>query len=1038
MENLHSKNQHQHNKEALPEKPEPQIISNSPLTSEDSSLHTPNLNIIDLLVSEIEISHYELKDILDIPKLQSLMENFTHLTGMVTALLDAKGNVLISTGWQDICTCYHRIHPQSAQYCTESDLFLTKNIKPGEFVAYKCKNHLWDVVTPLYIGGKHLGNIYTGQFFYEDEKIDESIFIHQADQYGFERKAYLEALHKVPRFSRSHITDAMNYLVNITEFISQIGLSNLKLSTALHIQAESEKRFRILFENSPISIWEEDFSQVKNHLDQLRTQDIQDIDQYLKKHPEIVHECSSMVRIIDINKACLALHSAANKKDLLDNLQRTFTHESYTSFQEELAAIWKGRTELVSEGIVKTLENQKRFVTIYWSVLPGYEKSYQRVLVSLVDVSARQEAEKLVNQQLEFLQKLIDTIPNPIFHKDVKGYYRGCNQAFEKFLGKKAKEIIGKTVFDISPKPIADTYYQKDKELFDHPGVQIYDYLFQYEDGSQRNVIFNKATYCNTDGKVEGLIGVIVDITELKKFQEALQKSEEQFRTIIEQSPLSMQVLTPDGWTVMINHSFEKLWGLTLNDLKDYNILEDKQLSSLGIFNLIKEGFAGTTSVIPPILYDTNQSLGKGNKKWVQGRIYAIKDENEIIKKVILVHEDINDKILVEEERNKLQAQLLQSQKLEAIGLLAGGIAHDFNNMLTVILGYGNIIDSEIEPDSPIKPHIEEILISAEISANLTRQLLAFSRKQILSPQLTDLNNLIKGIENLIKRFIGEDINFETNLYMNPLPVMVDPGQIEQVLLNLCTNARDAMPKGGNLLIQTDLVELDEPYIQAHTMGRPGQYALMIISDTGQGMDSTTQQKIFEPFYTTKALGKGTGLGLSIVYGIIKQHDGNISVYSELGKGTSFKILLPLSSDKPKIAVPVTPVSLIENNETILLVEDNEEVRNILNKILSNAGYTVMEAVDGADAIHIYVEHKDTVDMIITDMIMPHKSGKEVWDEIKAIDPTAKILLTSGYTADLISNNEALDPEMDFITKPVTPHDLLSKVREILDRPTKS
>ncbi len=385
-------------------------------------------------------------------------------------------------------------------------------------------------------------------------------------------------------------------------------------------------------------------------------------------------------------------------------------------------------------------------------------------------------------------------------------------------------------------------------------------------------------------------------------------------------------------------------------------------------------------------------------------------------------------------ERKKLEEQLLQAQKMEAVGHLAGGIAHDFNNMLTTIIGYGSLLNTKIERHSPLKPFVDQILSSAEKSANLTRQLLAFSRKQIISPRHTDLNELIRGIEKFLRNIIGEDIEFNIALTDKELTAMVDPGQIEQVLMNLCTNARDAMPNGGLLSITTGRVTFDEHYAMTHDLKKPGKYALISVTDSGMGIDERIVQNIFEPFFTTKELGKGTGLGLSIVYGIVKQHNGHVNVYSEQGKGATFKIYLPLIESRAEKAEAEDSVPPKGGTELILVVEDNVEVKDLTKFVLEDSGYKVIEAADGEDAVQKFEENKDAVRLVLLDVIIPKKSGKEVYDEIRKMRPDVAVLFTSGYTADVIHKKGMLDTDIDFISKPVTPNELITKIREILDR----
>lgn len=384
-------------------------------------------------------------------------------------------------------------------------------------------------------------------------------------------------------------------------------------------------------------------------------------------------------------------------------------------------------------------------------------------------------------------------------------------------------------------------------------------------------------------------------------------------------------------------------------------------------------------------------------------------------------------------DRKRLEEQLLQAQKMEAVGQLAGGIAHDFNNILTAIIGYGNLIE-EGNVDPLLKSYVTHMLTSAERAANLTQSLLAFSRKQIISPRHIDINETIMGVENLLSRIIGEDIEISKNLIYEDLVVMADSSQIEQVLMNLATNARDAMPHGGTLMIKTERMELGREFITAHGYGRPGIYAVISVEDTGDGIDETTKERIFEPFFTTKEVGKSTGLGLSIVYGIIKQNNGYINVYSEPGQGTIFKIYLPLV--KSKITEKKEKVSPIiqKGTETVLVAEDDAQARELISEVLSVSGYTVIEAEDGEDAVKVFFENRDKIQLLIIDVIMPKKNGKEVYDEIRKISPEIKAIFTSGYDANVIHKKGILEEGLNFISKPISPNKLLLEVREVLDK----
>ncbi len=387
-----------------------------------------------------------------------------------------------------------------------------------------------------------------------------------------------------------------------------------------------------------------------------------------------------------------------------------------------------------------------------------------------------------------------------------------------------------------------------------------------------------------------------------------------------------------------------------------------------------------------------------------------------------------------EEEKEKLQSQLLQAQKMEAVGQLAGGIAHDFNNILTAMIGYGHMLKMKMHEDDPLRRYADHILSLSDRAANLTQSLLTFSRKQIMNPRTVDLNGIIKKVENLLARVIGEDIELRTNLVAEDVTVTADPLQMEQVFMNLATNARDAMPEGGRLEIETEIIEVEEAFVRTHGYGKTGMYALVSVSDTGTGIDERTREKIFEPFFTTKEVGKGTGLGLSMVYGIVKQHNGYINVYSEQGKGTTFKIYLPLIKAKVQQAAPELIYPLSTGTETVLLAEDEAEVRAFTKKLLEEFGYKVIEAPDGEAAVNEFKIHKDTIQLLILDVIMPRKNGKEAYEEIKQIRPDIKAIFTSGYTADFVHQKGILAEDTELILKPIAPLVLLRKIREILHR----
>jgi len=398
--------------------------------------------------------------------------------------------------------------------------------------------------------------------------------------------------------------------------------------------------------------------------------------------------------------------------------------------------------------------------------------------------------------------------------------------------------------------------------------------------------------------------------------------------------------------------------------------------------------------------------------------------------------EDITEQKKAEEEKRKLETQLNQAQKMEAIGVLAGGVAHDFNNILTAIIGNAELALMDLDKDTSLYGSIDEIRKAGHRAATLTRQLLAFSRKELIRPEVLDFNSLLMNFEKMLRRIIGEDIELVTAYAPDPWQVEADPGQMEQIIMNLAVNARDAMPKGGKLTIETANVKLDAGYFRDHGVeSKAGPYVMLEVMDTGSGMDRETQARIFEPFFTTKRLGRGTGLGLSTVYGIVKQNKGHIWVYSEEERGTIFKIYLPRADAKTEGLKKEQPsVHSLEGSETILVVEDDEMLRKMAERMLEGSGYRVLTARDGKEALEILGSHGGPIHLMLTDVVMPGMSGRDLSEQLKSTVPEIKVLYMSGYTNDTIADHGILEKDVEFIQKPFSRKDLASKVREVLDK----
>jgi PAS domain S-box-containing protein len=509
------------------------------------------------------------------------------------------------------------------------------------------------------------------------------------------------------------------------------------------------------------------------------------------------------------------------------------------------------------------------------------------------------------------------------------------------------------------------------------------------------------------------------------KAESALRENETRLRTLLQTIPDLVWLKDANGTFLACNPMLERLLGSGEADIigkTDYDFVS-RELADFFREHDRKAMAAGKPS---------------SNEEWVtfaddghRALMETIKtpmyDAGGYVTGVLGIARDIT-------KHRQLEAQYLQAQKMESIGTLAGGIAHDFNNILSAIIGYGHVTLMKMAGDDPQRSNIEHMLEAADRATYLTKSLLLFSRKQIAVRKPMDLNEVVRKVEKFMVRVIGEDIECKTLLYDNPVPILADGNQLEQVLMNFAINARDAMPDGGSFNLKTARIELTEDFIRAHGYGTAGPYAMITVSDTGVGMDEATQKRIFEPFFTTKEVGKGTGLGLAVVYGIVKGHEGLINVYSEPGKGTTFRIYLPIIGavvkEETKAQHQEAPA---RGTETVLVAEDDDNLRKLSLTVLAEFGYTVIEAVDGEDAVKKFMENKDAIRLLLFDLIMPKMNGKEASDEIRKIKPDLKILFASGYDPDLLQQKELLEAGVNLVYKPISPMDLLRKVRSVLD-----
>lgn len=714
------------------------------------------LKLDSILDVKSELAQGELINILDLPDIQAIMDDFYSLTGAVFALLDLQGNILCANGWQDICTNFHRKHPETLKNCLESDLEGKEGLKPGDIVSYKCKNNLNDVVSPLFIADKLVGHIYTGQFLYDDQEIDVEKFRLQARRFGFDESEYLNALSLVPRFNRERVATVMSFLVKFTSLISKLGYSNLQLASSILEQKRVETSLRGTQED---------------------------------------------LRII-VEQAPIILISSAGTEEKVSYINPKFSE--LLGYRPDEMKSWDE----------------------WWSIAYHDEKYRQQVMT---EWTTRVEA-----------------------------------------------------------------------------------------------AISNK--------------------------------------TAIE--PLEVKVRCKDGSEKIIE------WGFVSTGLKNV--------------------------------------------------VFGV---------------DLTQRKLAEREKESFQEKFLQAQKMEAIGTLAGGIAHDFNNLLQVVIGYAELLNTDDQFPTELKKDLEKIIRAAMDGGDLVKGLLTFGRKTQVKKLSLDLNQHISKIRKLLVRTIPKMIGIELKLQEDLPSINADKTQIEQVLMNLAVNARDAMPNGGTLMIETSTATLSETSLANVLSVRPGSYVRLRVTDTGVGMEKEIQARIFEPFFTTKEPGRGTGLGLAVVYGIVQQHDGYMTCSSETGKGSTFDIFVP-AVESTVAAMPEEKrqqVFLHGAGKTILLVDDDEAVRAVASNFLVDVGFTILEATDGFEALEICERCSRAIDIVILDLIMPKMGGVECLQKLIRLYPDIRVVIATGFSEEGSEMNLIEMGAKSYLSKPFSKLELLEAVQSVLD-----
>lgn len=710
------------------------------------------------------------------------------------------------------------------------------------------------------------------------------------------------------------------------------------------------------------------------------------------------------------------------------------------------------------------------------------------------DITERKKAEeaqgKLLSERDELLEQLqlqIEFMPVAFILTDTEFRTTYWNPAAERIFGHSKEEAIGTCSHHLLVEPEARPYIDQIfvRVAAGEPSISSFSENIA-KDGRRISCDWYVAPLRKADGRFIGLMCMAQDVSDRKRaegvIKEANERALKDYERLVERIATLGQTLSHardlnsifralreftvvsvpcDGMLISLYESAKSVrrlaycWvdgveretsdltdipvgaGLIGRAIKSGSIQIDNEFQKsrrpgFAFVGKQEEGTIPQSALAAPMIV-MGQTVGCVEVQSYQGHAYGNEHATAMRMAANLAATAVENIDLIERERENAE-QLRQSQKMDAVGQLAGGVAHDFNNLLTVITGYSDLVIRRMTDADPMRRNLEQIKKAGDRAASLTRQLLAFSRKQVFQEKVIDLNSIVADMDKMLQRLIGEDIDLVSLLEPSLVQIKADPGQIEQVLLNLAVNARDAMPRGGKLTIETGHANLDDGYVKSHAVAETGRFVMLAVSDTGIGMDATTQERIFEPFFTTKEIGKGTGLGLATVYGIVKQSGGNIWVYSEPGKGTTFKIYLPIAEEFANAEASNSESEIPQGQGTILLVEDEESVRDLAGEILETTGYRVLTAANGVEALRVCREHVGDIQVMVTDVVMPQMGGRELAERTALIRPDTLVLYMSGYTDDAVVRHGVLDEEMPFLQKPFTPATLARKVTELLDK----
>jgi two-component system, cell cycle sensor histidine kinase and response regulator CckA len=927
---------------------------------------------------------YAIQDLFDVERLRGILEDFSSATGYATGLASYPDQeLLVGAGGRDLCTTFHRAAPESERHCKESNRELTEDLGQLEMFSIRtCEDGLVNGATPVIVKGVHVATLFAGQVFFEQPDLERLRL--QGQGHGYDVEAYLSAVAEVPVVSEQALQSALSFLSSVAVMLAEQGLDSLALR-------EARDKLRVVFDQAY----------------------------------QFIGLLTPRGRLLDANRASLEFgglqpadvlgkpfweapwwtHSAALQEQLQDAVTRSAAGE-FVRFEAE---------HPMPDGSVRYVD---------FSLTPVLDERGQ--VIFLVpegrDITDRKLTEQALSAEKRFSETALNSLPGLFYVFNPDGTLLRWNRNLEQISGYSSDEIATMSVLDFFGPQDQEHARKSIQEVFVRGKNEMENHLLTRS--GERRLHYFTGLLTEIDHKPY-LVGMAIDIASRKRAEEALRESERRFQIIAEASSDIIY-----EWDVQTD---ELLW---LGDIDlelgypqgkiGQTIEEWVKLIHPDDLAQLNDAVERHRRSCESIEYTYRVKRGDGAWRHWYDRGFPILNADGLPRKWIGACSDIT-------EQKSTEEQLRQSQKMEAIGRLAGGVAHDFNNILTGINGLSELLVDSLGPDDPMRADLEMIKLCGERAAGLTSQLLAFSRKQVISPKVVRPNEILEHSQKMLRRIISENVDLVFTLGQGVGRIKADPVQIDQVLVNLAVNAHDAMPGGGRLTIETRNVSLDGIFCERHINAKPGDYVELAVTDTGHGMDEETQSKVFEPFFSTKSKEQGTGLGLATVYGIVRQNSGFITLYSEPGLGTCFKVYFPRVMEEAETLTTEVIAALPTGEETVLLVEDEQVVRDLAARSLERLGYRVLAANSGEAASLLSDAHEGEIHLLLTDVVMPNMNGRELHEALLRTRPALKTLFMSGYTEDVIAHHGVLEQGIYFMNKPFTIATLARMIRSTLE-----